>query len=187
MNIEFYDSHLETLCDLKNIAKKHGYTISFGVASNNDEIIDEELFQENGFTDEEIEAINTILETTTCNYSNERIWFELSGKNEHNQLVYYIDSNYITIKKEHENFRSEELEDMGVDEDKLMEKLDNYDEFLDYDEYTLNFKSDTTYIYGFGNKEPVKNHLVYRNGMALKYFGDYVCDYLNEPRIERTY
>lgn len=84
MNIEFYDSHLETLCELKNIAKKHGYTISFGVASNNDEIIDGELFQENGFTEEEIEAINTILETTNHTYSDEKIWFQLSNKNEVN-------------------------------------------------------------------------------------------------------
>ena len=80
MNIEFYDSHLETLCELKNIAKKHGYTISFGVASNSDEIIDGELFQENGFTDEEIEAIDTILETTNHTYSDEKIWFQLSNK-----------------------------------------------------------------------------------------------------------
>lgn len=187
MNIEFYNSHLETLCELKNIAKKHGYTISFGTSSNSEEIIDNELFQENEFTDKEIEAIKEILEITNCNYSNEKIWFELNGKNESNQLVYYVDSNYVTIKKDYGDFTCAELRDAGVDEDKLIEKLDNYDEFLDYDEYTLNFKSDTTYIYGFGNKEPVKNHLVYRNGMALKYFGDYVCDYLGEPRIERTY
>lgn len=187
MNIEFYNSHIETLCELKNIAKKHGYTISFGVLSNDDERIDNELFQENDFTDEEIEAIKEILEITHCNYSAEKIWFELNGKNESNQLVYYVDSNYVTIKKDFENFMSEELRDAGVDEDKLIEKLDNHDEFLDCDEYTLRFESDATYIYGFGNKEPVKNHIVYRNGMALKYFGDYICDYLGEPRIERTY
>ena len=187
MNIEFYDSHLETLCELKNIAKKHGYTISFGVASSNDEMVEKELFQENGFTDEEIEAIDTILETTNHMYSDEKIWFQLSNKNEVNQLIYHVNSNYVTIKKDFDTFTSEELTDIGVDEDELIQKLDNHDEFLDYDEYTLNFSSDATYIYGFGNKEPVKNHLVYRNGMALKYFGDYVCDYLGEPRIERTY
>ena len=75
MNIEFYDSHLETLCELKNIAKKHGYTISFGVASNNDDIVEEELFQENGFTDEEIEAIETILETRNHTYYDEKSGF----------------------------------------------------------------------------------------------------------------
>lgn len=112
---------------------------------------------------------------------------QLSNKNEVNQLIYYVNSNYVTIKKDFDIFTSEELEGIGVDEDELIQKLDKHDEFLDFDEYTLNFSSDATYIYGFGNKEPVKNHLVYRNGMALKYFGDYVCDYLGEPRIERTY
>lgn len=28
---------------------------------------------------------------------------------------------------------------------------------------------------------------VYREGMALKFFGDLVCDYLGEERIVRTY
>lgn len=187
MNIEFYNSHLETLCELKNIAKKHGYTISFGISSDSDERIDDELFQENEFTDKEIEAIKEILEITNCNYSAEKVWFELNGKNESNQLVYYVDSNYVIIKKNFENFMSEELQDAGIDEDELIEKLENHDEFLDYDAYTLNFKSDVTYIYGFGNKALVKNHIVYRNGMVLKYFSDYVCNYLGEPRIGRTY
>ena len=121
MNVEFYDSHIETLCELKNIAKKHGYTISFGVASNNDDIVEEELFQENGFTDEEIEAIDTILETRNHTYYDEKIWFQLSNKNEVNQLIYYVNSNYVTIKKDFDTFTSEELEDIGVNEDELIE------------------------------------------------------------------
>ena len=136
MNVEFYDSHIETLCELKNIAKKHGYTISFGVASNNDDIVEEELFQENGFTDEEIEAIDTILETRNHTYYDEKIWFQLSNKNEVNQLIYYVNSNYVTIKKDFDTFTNKELTDIGVDEDELIQKLDNHDEFLDCDEYT---------------------------------------------------
>lgn len=32
-----------------------------------------------------------------------------------------------------------------------------------------------------------KHPSVYREGMALKIFGDLVCDYLGEERIVRTY
>ena len=39
---------------------------------------------------------------------------------------------------------------------------------------------------GFGNDECVEDFRCYRNGMALKFFGDLVCDYLGEPRIDRV-
>lgn len=42
-------------------------------------------------------------------------------------------------------------------------------------------------IYGFGNDNRIKDFRCYRPGMALKYFGDLVCDYLGEERICRVY
>ena len=41
-----------------------------------------------------------------------------------------------------------------------------------------------TKVTGFPEQE---HPSVYREGMALKFFGDLVCDYLGEERIVRTY
>lgn len=121
-SIEFYISHIETLCDLKAIAEKHNCKISFGVKSYSENTIDEELLKQEGFTDDEINYIKDSLDVVDACTTNDSIYFEL-------------------IEKDSKKVNSP--------------------------------------IY-------VKSSTTYRSGMALKYFGDYVCDYLGEPRIERV-
>jgi len=51
----------------------------------------------------------------------------------------------------------------------------------------IDFSDSPTIINGFGNETKVVDYRVYREGMALKFFGDLVCDYLEEPRIVESY
>ena len=55
------------------------------------------------------------------------------------------------------------------------------------DNFYASFNNAPTIIRGFGNENKIVDGRVYRSGMAVKYFGDLVCDYFGEPRIERTY
>lgn len=121
-SIEFYISHIETLCDLKAIAEKHNCKISFGVKSYSENTIDEELLKQEGFTDDEINYIKDSLDVVDACTTNDSIYFEL-------------------IEKDSKKVNSP--------------------------------------IY-------VKSSTTYRSGMALKYFANLVCDYLDEPRIERV-
>lgn len=52
------------------------------------------------------------------------------------------------------------------------------------DELLIYCRLGETEVTGFPNQERPN---VYREGMALKFFGDLVCDYLGEERIARTY
>ena len=52
------------------------------------------------------------------------------------------------------------------------------------DKVVLFARLDETVIKGFNGLEHPN---VYRAGMALKFFGDLVCDYLKEERIVRSY
>ena len=59
------------------------------------------------------------------------------------------------------------------------------DEYIDKDEQYWSYETTDTVVRGFDGVSTYIN--VYREGMALKFFGDLVCDYLGEPRIIRTY
>lgn len=184
MNIDFHSGHIETLCDLKAIAEKHNCKISFGVRSYTENTLDEELLKQEGFTDDEINYMRDSLEIVDTSYTDDSIYFELIEKDSGkvNSLIYAKRGAVIIISKD--SCRSEYLNDMS---DELYDKLEEHDSSYDYDNFTIYIDHDPTIIRGFGNDEIVENYQVYRSGMALKYFGDYVCDYLGELRIERVY
>lgn len=174
MNIGFYKAHTDTLRDLQNIAEKHNCYIQFGFDSNSSADIDEELLEENEF---DIEALRDLtLENTCSEFSS--IWFELVEKNDttkYHRLSYINCNTYFCF-----------------DEDELLAcQNEEFVEFMQYhDEYGngfINISDSHTTIRGFGLETPKKCNLVYRSGMALKFFGDYVCDYLGEERINRVY
>lgn len=188
MSIDFFSSHIETLCDLKAIAEKHNCKISFGVRSYREDAIDEGLLKgllkQEGFTDDEINYIKDSLDVVDAYTTNDSIYFELIEKDSKkvNSLIYVKSSAMIIIDK---GFCRDGY--LGEMVDELWDKLDEHDAAYDYDNFTICINDDPTIIRGFGNDEKITNHVVYRSGMALKYFGDYVCDYLGEPRIERVY
>lgn len=173
MNIGFYKAHTDTLRDLQNIAEKHNCYIQFGFDSNSGADIDEDLLEENGF---DIEALRDLSLEHEC-YERQTIWFNLVEKSDttkYHSLSYTECNTYFW-------FDEDELCDCENEE--FVEFMQNHHEYEGFihksDNYTL--------IMGFGLETPKKCYLVYRSGMALKFFGDYVCDYLGEERIDRVY
>lgn len=186
MNIEFYSSHMETLADLMKLAEKHNCAIAFGVTSSNEDNIDEDILKKHGFTDALLEEMKDKMEVINAASTFDKVWFELRDKNTgtYHSMVYIESSTYVIVK------RLDELDFRFPDEepsDDLIARLEESDQLLDYGAYTIHEQYNPTIINGFGNEKRVEDFRVYRSGMALKFFGDLVCDYLREPRINRVY
>lgn len=186
MNIEFYSNHMESLSDLMKIAEKHNCTITFGFMSHSDGDIDEDVLKKNGFTTELLEELNDKMKVNDSGSTFDKVWFQLYEKDtETYHTMTYIESSASVIveKLDEYEFRYDDEEPS----DDLIAKLEEHDHLLDYGAYTINVHYNPTIINGFGNEKRVEDFRVYRSGMALKFFGDLVCDYLNEPRIKRVY
>ena len=180
MQVVFGKSHMDTLTELYEIAKKHGGSITFGTDSDISTDLDEEVLKENGFTDELIAELK-VQELKEVMSTCDRVWFELVIGREYHTLTYRQDSTYFYWERDNSGYfyREEPTEELI----KLCEEKDD----LGYaDRYSVDLYYQPTIIYGFG-AEPVKDFRVYRSGMALKFFADLVCDYLGEPRIDRVY
>lgn len=183
MNIYFSSTHLQTLCDLKALAEKHGCSITFGVDSS-DDFIGYEKFTD--YSENIIEELRNRghFWTDTEKGSTVSLWFELFDPN--NEKRHYQNLTYFS------GWQAVEYEpDDDIDDDNPLSKEaeefleDNAYEECDYGRKNLLYTSFAdTEIRGFeGHEHPN----VYREGMALKFFGDLVCDYLGEERIVRTY
>lgn len=193
MDVDFYKSHIETLCELKELAYKHNCNIAFGTDSTHN--TDRYFYDFEDFFPEEIrndlENNGTITEAV---YNCDSIWFELydrTTKRYHTMTYSEIDWNMW-----YEPFSSYET-DMKKETLDWLYGTNMNKETIDWLEERASLYSDTsnefwffgdnykkTSIQGFDGLEKPS---VYRSGMALKFFGDLVCDYLGEPRIERVY
>ena len=179
MNISFYSAHMDTLCELKQMAEKHNCKIIFGFDASASEDIDEDILLECGFSEDMQEYLDQcFLEDKLSKYS--KVWFELydANNNTHNVLTYM--NNYCSFCLEVDKYDCDE---------EFINFLENH-----YDvgeccsgQYYCNFDNKPTIIDGFNNKEKIKDFRVYRPEMALKYFSDLVCEYLGEEKIMRTY
>lgn len=184
MNVYFSSTHLQTLCDLKALAEKHGCFISFGV-NNYDGFIGYEKFFD--YSEDIIEELRDqgYFYTDTEKGSTSGFWFQLFDPN--NNERHYHNLTYSSGWQAVEY----ELND-DVDDDNPLSK--EAEEFLEDNTYdcsdcygekrSLYVSFDDTEVNGFEGQEHPN---VYREGMALKFFGDLVCDYLGEERIVRTY
>lgn len=181
MNVDFGSSHIETLADLIKIAEKHNCKITFGFDSHHETDIDEDILKKCGFTDEDLAFIRNNMNIYSCDSTLDRIWFELYDENNktYNNMIYIESSTYFVVGEDGCSIEYPSYE--------LTTKLEEHDEMTEIGVYTILESYNPTIIHGFGNKEKVEDYRVYRSGMALKFFGDLVCDYLNEPRIQRTY
>lgn len=184
MDISLYSSHIDTLCDLKNIAEKHNCQIHFGVRHSKDDDIDYTILE--GLipkwmvreikSEEYLIVSNAHSESTTY-------WFELYEKSKDKyHVLSYIQSN-TSFNAEAFNYGSVKNIDKAEKVEKWLDE--NRSEYSD-DKFFY-YSSSPTHIYGFGNAKKIVDGRVYREGMALKYFGDLVCDYLEEERISRVY
>ena len=186
MNIDFCTSHMETLADLIKLAEKHNCKIHFGFSTSSEREIDEDIINRIGLKDGLFEEMKDKMEIHDSASSFDRVWFELYDKtaDSYSSMAYIESSTYFTVEKLSEwDFRFEE----DTPSEELIVWLEEHDELWDLDKYTIHESHNPTIIHGFGNKERVEDFRVYRSGMALKFFGDLVCDYLNEPRIARCY
>lgn len=181
MNVSFGTSHMETLADLMQLAAKHNCKITFGCYSSHEADMDEDILKRHKFTEEDIAFIRDNMNIGTLDSTFDKIWFELYDKNTntHNTMAYIESSTYLSVSQDEFPYE--------YPSDDLTEKLEEHDEMLESGVYTLHLSHNPTIIFGFGNTEKIEDYRVYREGMALKFFGDLVCDYLKEPRICRCY
>lgn len=183
MNVEFNSNHMATLIDLYNLAQKHNCVINFGTDSSFERELDYDILEKSGFSKsviEELQNLDDDEDITDKHTLVDKIWFELYNKTDET----YHSMAYI----ENTTFFSTSLDTYRIS-DELFETLCNHDIHggIDSGEYFINEVYCPTVIYGFGNKEKVQDFRCYRNGMALKFFVDLVCEYLNEPYIKRNY
>lgn len=93
---------------------------------------------------------------------------------------------YHVMSYEHHNLDFQIVDDWEdeIDNEKLEKELED---LLDGTHNGIYLYSYPTHIRGFGNKEVITDGRVYREGMALHYFTELVCQYLNEPMFNNTY
>lgn len=180
MVVDFYTEHCETLCELIQMAKKHNCNIKFGFRSDSRSEIDEDLLLSNGFTEDMLKEFLDNVEVNSEHYSNEVLWFELYDKRDktYHNLEYINANTFFYFDKDYSD-------------DDLSEELIELIDELEYEGMGfINITDNTTKIFGFtpeSKNQWIETNEVYRSGMALKFFGDYVCDYLGEERIVRVY
>lgn len=177
MNIYFGSSHLQTLCDLKTLAEKHNCLIHFGAYQEN--TVDVTLEEFKGGTQEIIKELQNKGSFSSGCHNVTTMWFELfdNTNKTHHTLSYCQGMEFI-------EYTLDILEDLSYEADSFLENnLVDWQSMTD-DNLLISRSLDETRVTGFPEQE---RPCVYREGMALKYFGDLVCDYLKEPRIKRVY
>lgn len=180
-------NHLDTIEKLRRIADKHSYsiyiTINNGYAEDFNELSDEDMINV-GVPKKIAKEFIKLFENnhTLFHYSYTFYTLELYSKKDDTP----IKSNSLTFKMVDFYFSVKEFKDL--DDLKISKGLR---EFLDkkttYQELKGAFMSfdncDKTVVQGFKGLNP-NDYPIYREGMAIKFFGDMVCDFLHEPRIE---
>lgn len=181
MNIEFTSAHMQTLIELKTIAEKHGCRIIFGVDSWAG--VDPEFEKFDGYTSEIHEELND-----KGNFSNgvidmTKFWFQFCDPNNKERQYHYLEYTEGEQTITYEPFPFEEFSEEV--EEFISENRADWDDSGAIDDKVVLFtRLGGTTICGFKGLE---HPSVYRAGMALKFFGDLVCDYLGEERIRRVY
>ncbi len=207
MTTTFHDSHMDTLMKLKALAEKHGMKIRFGTKNTNSSILDTsvlEPFKINQAFIDLLDNYSNELIDGHINAASESIWFELyeprpgqkSGYYsvmvyEQNNVYFRLNENWNSAIDELIDDISQEYEDEDTNNcDERISELEKFREWLqdigsDYHNF-VSFNNSPTRIRGFG-KDNERDGSCYRDGMALHYFTELVCEYLKEPMIYNTY
>ena len=183
MDVYFGSVHLQTLCDLEKLANKHNYFIHFGVNQHNSEDVDIE--SDFGCSPEIIQELDEkgSFDGEKSKYEATELWFQLfDSNNKSYHRLMYIEGYEMAV------YTVDKFEELSDEKENFLESISGddcgYNPYCDPDIRTLYRSFDKTKIAGFPGQERPS---VYREGMALKFFGDLVCDYLGEERIARTY
>lgn len=176
MNIRLNTAHMETLCKLNELAKKHNCVINFGLNNNSDTDLDQDLLTEKGGLSKKLLNEFMSLDLGNTFSQNSSYYFTLYDK---------TNKTYHTLSL-YEAMTSCFFDESDTDSEELLEWLEDYS----HESWLSNkyFCYNTSYqvIQGFDNIDKT-NINVYREGMLLKFFGDLVCDYLGEERIQEVY
>lgn len=183
MNVKFTETHLDTLCELKALAEKHNCSICFGVYNSSGFISYEKFI---GYSENIIEELQNrgVFYTDTEQGSLTDFWFELFDPN--NAKRHYHSLSYLSGWQAIEYEPDDDIDDdnpLSKETEEFLEDNDN-ESSDDYEKKLLYVSFSETKIKGFDKQD---HPSVYREGMALKFFGDLVCDYLGEERIVRVY
>jgi len=207
MNTTFHDSHLDTLVKLKLLAEKHGMKIRFGTKNTASTDLDASALEPFKINQEFIELLdahaNDIIDGH-INSVSESIWFELyeprpEQKSGYYSVMVYEQNNVYFLLNDDWDSSIDQLIDDITDEytdedshdcDKRISELEKFREWLqdisgEYGNF-VSFSSSPTKIRGFG-QEKERDGICYRDGMALHFFTELVCEYLKEPMIHNTY
>ena len=179
--LNFTSTHVDTFSELNSIAKKHNCTIRLYVGDDHsteaEDVID--TFKERyDLSNSGAEELVSIFEMQNPQLHLESICFELAEQTDsgikYHKLSYT--EGYVCC----ELYESSSKHIYGIS-DELQDWFDNYWE--DPDSGFIHKSFAYTEVTGFNGATTY----VYREGMALKFFGDLVCDYLHEPRIVKVY
>lgn len=179
--------HIDTICELKEIAARHGCKIAIHIEDYHtlEEALEEVLdfMVEREYIDKNL--LDELLEDyyfSDAVYQHDVVCFELlepiyeNGELDHyyyHQMIYNDYHMWMDYSKCTDVHPSKEI-------------LEWTEENFDDDEGGRYYiETAITDVHGFKGVQTKVN--VYREGMALKNFGDLVCDYLGEPRIVKNY
>ena len=177
MNITFGPAHIRTLTKLNELAQKHNCFISFGTNDyTSDPTIRDFAEYYPDLTEEIMQDIEDNLDIERCYDKSSSYWFELYDKTngKYNVLTYFEINMLITFDdSSYSYFNISDTTNQFISENEAWSN-------------TLNVETNKQEIRGFKGVD-TKDINVYREGMALKFFGDLVCDYLGEERIKEVY
>lgn len=183
MNVDFTETHLDTLCELKALAEKHNCSIRFGVYNSCGFIGYEKFIGYSKNIIEELRIRGVFVDGTQHGTLTD-LWFELFDPN--NAKCHYHSLRYSKGVQVVEYKLNDDIGDgnpLSKEAEKFLENND-YARFADCEQKFLDVFFSETEISGFEKQEHPN---VPRTEMALKFFGDLVCDYLGEKRIVRVY
>ena len=128
-------------------------------------------------TEDICEWINDNLSINRAHDNSSNYWFELYDKNnETYNILTYLDIDMLIEFDEPSSY------------DRAHMPMDVDDWFMENESWSNAITVETAkqQISGFKGVDTSQIN-VYREGMALKFFGDLVCDYLGEERINEVY
>jgi hypothetical protein len=171
LNFEFLPAHISTLAKLEALCERHGCHITF--ATNAEASVDiSDLISRVGLSQEAQDFLESHFPSDTLAECS-GISFTL-----HNSNPSDCDPTYNYIRYEIEG---------QLDEDDWAEAAPTVRDELESEIGEGYFRAESTEEHAYGFKGDAAKGGCYRAGMALKYFGDMVCDQLGEPRIVDTY
>ena len=188
MYLHFNFEHIDTIHDLCELAKKHNCKIRIDVCEDNVSVDDWKdcilsyLENKEGMSEQMRKEFEFNYDLDNLFYKHDYVTFELVDMKDkenwkHQFLQFHEIEFYFTFNENHKRYLDDYCE--------ISQELDDWlEENVEYDDF-LGMHNQYTVVSGFKKQKTEVN--VYREGMALKFFGDLVCDYLKEPRIVRCY